>query len=274
MRTGIRRALLAGATLAVGAFVWALLGGGDDDDAMPLTTTTTEWRSTLTTIDLVPSTTAAPASTVPGPAPPPEEAPAIGPDGAVLSAASGTRTGSASAGCAGLARDGYDAECGSVVAGGTELAWLVETSRETGGLRVSVLRAAGAGTWEVVLAAVDDGPDGPSRFRAVTVVSADVSGDGAGDLVVGFRDQGTSGLLEVDVVEPPGRVTLHRSWEVGEALAERGRLHGWAASYGAGDARCCPSAWVHETIGYADGAWRLLAVDEEQRSAPPEGQFE
>ncbi len=268
-------------TLLALALLFVALRGGADGAVTAgdgVDTTTTTEGATTTTVDLVavptttPTTEAPPEATTTTVAAP---APELSPSGAVLRppATSDSRLWDPSVGCAALASARYAAQCGLARAGGIELAWLVEANRATSGLRVSILRSVGGGRWSTVLAAVDDGPDGPARFAAVTVRVAALSDHGE-QIVVGFRNQGSGGVLELDVVDAPGRVVVHRTLDRGEARIGPRRLEDWSAEYGPGDAQCCPSAWRRGVVEHVDGAWRLTTDTVEALSRPPDGDFD
>lgn len=269
-----RRRVLAGVGAAVAALaaVVALLAVGDGDDGAPSTAATSATHGRRSTTTMPSATSSTTSTTGPASAPRPEE---VDGEGAVLTATRGPARPAAA--CPALAEPGYGAECGTA----GDLVWLIESSRDTGGLRVTVFEPAGPGTVRPALGVVDDGPDGAVRFAAITARAVDVSGDGVDELVVGFRGQGSGGSLDVDVVGhseggperggPDAEVVVHRTLDQGQATATAGRLDLWSAVYGPGDARCCPSVWRHEVVTFVDGAWRVVASTDERLSAPPEG---
>jgi hypothetical protein len=279
-----RRALLiAGGIVAVAAVVIAVLvlpGGDDDgDDVATVTSTSLETTTTVrpTTIPLQPVTTPPPGetTTTTGIATTAAPAPVVDGQGAVLArpATASTRTRPQGSGCASLGMTGYSVRCGEVEDGSDTFAWLVERHNVTGGIRVSVLREAGEDRFTVVLEALDDGPAGPARFSAVGVRSQDLSADGTPEFVFGFRNQGSGAILDVDVVDAPGRVVVHRSLDKGRAEVSDGRLDVWAAEFGPNDASCCPSRYRHGLIRRTEGAWRLVSSTLEPPGAVPEGDF-
>ncbi len=132
------------------------------------------------------------------------------------------------------------------------------------GHRVTVWRPATAGEYEAVLVAADDQGTLWSDVRAAV---APVSASGGTQLLVGFHAIATR-VLELDLVDTPGRVVLHRNEAAGAAVASPGQLDAWAASPRAGDPACCPSAYLHEVIRNTDGVWRLVLATRAPGSAP------
>ena len=280
-----RRVLVAvGGLVAVLVVVAvAVAVGGDDSGGDDVT-------ADGTTSSTAPSTTAAPTTVAlhPVPTPPAGEpttttapasttaaAPVVDGTGAVLTppVAPATRSRPDGAACASMALTGYSARCGEVQDGSDTLVWLVERHAATGGLRVSVLRPVGERRYTVVLSALDDGPGGPARFSSVDVRTADLSADGTPEIVFGFRNQGSGAILDLDVVDAPGRVVVHRTLDKGRAEAREGRLDDWAAEFGPSDAACCPSRYRHGVVRRTEGAWRLVSSALVPPSDVPDGHF-
>ena len=157
-----------------------------------------------------------------------------------------------------------------MTAGDTELAWLVGRHRGTGALRAYVFRRLVGNQWTVALSAADD--DGV-EFAGIVVRVEDVSGDGRPDIVFGIRHQGTGQILELDVVEAPGQVTLHRELDKGTAAVAPGQLEDWAAQFGPEDPNCCPSSFLHTVIRVEGGAWRAVAQEQVDPNSQPPGDF-
>ena len=274
----------AASLLALVLLLVALTGGGDDDDADVASrgeSSTTASSSTSSTQALDPVTsastssstsTSAPPTTAPVPPPPPEQPP-LSADGAVLQrpAVAPPRTYDDAEGCASLADRGpWQVECDLVTAKGVDLAWMVAEHRATGELRSYVFRRLVGQQWTVALSAEDADP---IEIAGVVVRTEDASGDGQPEIVFGFRHQGTGQILELDVVEAPGKVVLHRELDKGSATVRAGQIDDWSAQFDADDANCCPSTFLHTVIRFTDGAWRLV---EQQQIAPdqqPPGDF-
>jgi hypothetical protein len=138
-----------------------------------------------------------------------------------------------------------------------DLVWSVE-SRPPGtgrGVRATVFRQRGDGTVERILQANDlDG----QRFGDVRTSVADVSGDGTDDVVFAFYRLGSGEVLSVDLVESPGRVTVHRDYPYGSARASRGQLDGWADL---GKLTPATSLLGHETIRFTGDAWHVATFE-------------
>jgi hypothetical protein len=155
--------------------------------------------------------------------------------------------------CSLLSTAGFTARCGTAA----NLVWLVEARKPgTGpGWRGSIFRLTGAGTAEKVLQTSDADGLGLGEVRTSVV---DVSGDGVDDIVLAFYRLGAGDVLSVDVVEAPGRVTVHRDYPDGSARATRGQLDGWA---NAGAITADSTLLAHEAVRFTDGSWRVAAFD-------------
>lgn len=154
-----------------------------------------------------------------------------------------------------------DVKCGTARTATASLTWLIEARPGSAGgaaTRAYVFVAKGqAGPGQdVVLDAFDD--DG-SSFTGVNARIDDVAGDGHQQIVFGFRSQGTSERLLVDLVGGDGSVAVHRDLEQGSARTAPGQLDTWSAVLGPTDPECCPSSFEHDTIRYLQGAWRIAA---------------
>jgi hypothetical protein len=216
-----------------------VLPGSVPTTAPPVTAAPTTAASTATT-----STTAPPA---------------LSGSGAVLVAPASPdhRAFVAGASCQTLVDEGWSVVgCGAIRAKGVVLTWLTE-SRPTGGTRAYVFGPGGAGTEEVVLETLDDQG---ARFAGVNVRIDSIAGDATQDLVVGFRNLGSGSILSVDMVQGPGVVAVHQDLSHGAARSATGQLDTWAGVVAPGDPNCCPSSFLHDTIRFLDGAWRI-AVD-------------
>jgi hypothetical protein len=155
--------------------------------------------------------------------------------------------------CAALGSAAFAVRCGTA----GDLVWAVE-SRPPGtgrGVRASVFRPRADGTVQLILQAGDlDG----RRFNDVRTSVTDVSGDGVDDIVFAFYRLGSGEVLSVDLVESPGRVTVHRDYSYGSARASRGQLDGWADL---GRLTPATSLLGHETIRFTGDAWRVATFE-------------
>lgn len=158
--------------------------------------------------------------------------------------------------CAELADAGFTARCGPA----GSLVWLVQ-SRPPGhgpGFQAQVLRRTAVDRVEVVLEAVDRaGVD----FGDVRATVADVFGPDSRNIVFAFYRLGVGELLSVDLVGAPGVVSVHRDYSYGSARATSGRLDGWAQSPTEPSPPPDASKLVHETIGFRDGEWKVVAYE-------------
>jgi hypothetical protein len=162
-------------------------------------------------------------------------------------------------GCADLADPGWTVTaCGNAAGAVLTLTWLVETasSGPAVGHRVTVWRPATNGQEEAVLVAADDTGTAWSDVRAAV---APVSTAGGQQLLVGFHDR-VSGVLEVDLVDSPGRVVVHQVEPAGSAVASPGQLDLWGAASG--------GTFVHSVVRNSDGVWRLVLATRTPGPAP------
>jgi hypothetical protein len=260
--------LVAAAAVALGVTVAAGGGGGGAAPprvtARPATTrpapsVTTSSTSTTSTSTTSTTTTTAP----PGPTTTSVVGSTVTGAGAVLATPSGpTEVRRMAGGCRSLADPGFTAECGvAVVAGGERLVWLVERG-PSGGMRAYVLRAVGGDRWAVVLAVLDDAGGRIARADARVL---DVSGDGADEIVFGFRLHGTSEALSVDVVDGPRPVVAHRDLLHGSARVSAGQLDTWSAEFPGNEPNCCPPSFRHDVIRVRAGRWTVVS----SASVPP-----
>jgi hypothetical protein len=145
--------------------------------------------------------------------------------------------------------------------------WVVEKGEEA---RVTVLLRDGQGGATPVLWAFDDTGFG---WASIAVVAHDLTGDGVDELIVGFRNAGSGGFLDLDVVANDGQVVLHRSLDRGAADLVDGTLMDFRAKVLEGEPNCCPSEYVKTVIDYVDGAWRLLEQSPLPTDDVPRGAF-
>lgn len=235
-------------------------------------------ESTSSTYALVPVTggTALPTTTAappPKPPPPPEAtttsttaAPAPAPTGALTAAGAvlakpdgaPARAIDKAKGCRSANDPGWSiVDCGALKTQGLVLVWVIE--QKGTGLRALVLREQGSNQWVPALAAADD--TGTS-FGRIGVRGEDVSGDGQPDLVFGFHRRDPAATLAVDVVEPPGTVTLHREVAGGAARASAGQLDTWTSTSGSPTCQ-------HDVIRRIGGDWRVAGSEAVARDAVP-----
>jgi hypothetical protein len=261
---------------AFGVLVGYLLGAGGGDDGLA-----------------APTPTATPAATGPtqpgltgpiGPpevvTPPPEQDPAIATTGQVL--AEGARpvvAGAAGAPCQTLVSAGSIGECGEVAVAGGRVIWVVErAATTTGATSVSVRVFAfvpSAGGWVEWLQASD--PTG-ERWIDVNVLATDLTADAVPELLVGFRGVGDIQPLEYDIVgyDPSGLpvVLAHPDPSArGAVVVAAGQLQDYGAEYPNGEPACCPPSYLHRTIVYDAGFFRVIASETVAPSVVPASQL-
>ena len=262
------------AALLLATLVTLLVVRGDDegDTGGQLTagTTTSSSSSTSTSSSSSTSTSVAPSTTTVTSTPTASTAPAttvvfpvVTGQGAILRPPPTTDLRTMQGDCRSLADEGWSATCGLVTAKDAQLVWLVETKDAPGGRtarRALVLRRAAASAWSVMLEARDDSG---LRYDAINVRTIDLSGDGRDEVAFGFRESDRT--LQVDVVEGPGTVVVHRGLSRGAARVSTGQLDVWR--------RVDASRYVHELIQVRDGAWRIVASSTVPASDVPPSQL-
>jgi hypothetical protein len=117
--------------------------------------------------------------------------------------------------------------------------------------------------WEVGLTThADAGADGP-LYAAVTAKAVDVTRDGADELVLGYRSEGTGMILDVDIVgtdqQGSPQVLAHDQLYKGSVVFRHGRLIAWTPVYERADANCCPTWIERDVLAYRDGAFTVDA---------------
>jgi hypothetical protein len=191
-----------------------------------------------------------------GPTTLPADAPVVDATGAVLAPPSASATVLVPPGdpCTVLADPATAHECSSTLVGDGELVWSVEELLQgVPGLRVSVFWLLDGRATEVL--SYDD--DTGTQFAQVTALPGDVDGHPGEELVVGFRTQGSSAFLELDVVSGQGVVVAHRSLDKGRAELSADGVDTWVAQFGPTDDNCCPSVFAAERLTFVGTQWRL-----------------
>ncbi len=261
-----------------GAYAWqspkpapqvVAISGTTVADTTPVDTTQAlDIDDTTSVPDTVAPTTppTAPETTVPEVTEPPVTEPPrpkyrASTDGANFQPLSGDerRQYSAADGCRSLSRTGIDAECELISPEDPGAAWTIESD----GTGSDVLfREAGT---DVVYVVALRSLRAPSR-RPLLV---DATGDGANDLVFGWRE--ADGSLGVDIVELRGdsaAVTLHLSLPDGRLTVGDGQIDAWSGVKASGEATA--TSWDHLIYKKIDGRWE---VNSKIDNSPPSGEF-
>jgi hypothetical protein len=163
-------------------------------------------------------------------------APTIGPQGAVLKSGTAPDDGSAvnwgangGPGCGPSGLNWHHTgwmndECTIVVLGGTtdqSMAWVIEHKISDNSKRISILKGT-TGNWVTSLYAIGDS----GSFTGITAKSADITGDGRPEILVGFRMVGTNHVLNLDGVRRTSTsdplVIIHRELVNGRATISGG----------------------------------------------------
>jgi hypothetical protein len=119
--------------------------------------------------------------------------------------------------------------------------------------------------WDVALVThPTDGETGP-LYAAVTARAADVTGDGADELLLGYRHEGTGMILDLDIVgtEADGTPTVlaHDELYKGSVVLRDGRLTAYTPVYRTRDANCCPTWIAREVLRDRNGELRFDRVE-------------
>jgi hypothetical protein len=161
-------------------------------------------------------------------------------------------------------------ECSSTLVGDGELVWSVEQLVEGApGVRVSVFAVLDGLATEVL--AFDD--DAGAQFAHATAMQGDIDGQPGEELVIGFRGQSSSAVLELDVVSGQGAVVAHRSLDHGRAALAADGVSTWVAQFGPTDDNCCPGVFVAERLTFVGTQWRLTPSTLVPADQVPPGDF-
>jgi hypothetical protein len=235
--------------------------GGVGNDAARATTTARATTSSTTTTATTVATTAPPTTLAAGSA--------LGADEATLAPPEdGTpaRTATTDVACPAPAAEGFTIVTCAV--GGSSVG-LVEKQGDTGGLIAWVLHRNGS-TLTPALVAPD--PDA-SLWSSVTLLPADLDGDGAKELIFGFRSLGSGGLLSVDVVSSDAVKAHLGDLPQGAATVAPGALETWSAVSAADDPVCCPSSLQHLVIHGRRGAYTVAKDEHVAPGSAPKSQL-
>ena len=116
-------------------------------------------------------------------------------------------------------------------------------------------------------------PTSRAEYASALVAVADLDGEPGEELVVGLRNAGTGGLLQIDVVGGEGAVVAHVTLDRGRAALDDGGLRTWAARYLPEDPNCCPSRFQQALVVEDAGAWSSVDEREVPTEDVPTGDF-
>ena len=116
-------------------------------------------------------------------------------------------------------------------------------------------------------------PESRAEYASALVEAADLDDEPGDELVVGLRNAGTGGLLQIDVVGGEGAVVAHVTLDRGRAALDGGVLRTWAARYLPDDPNCCPSSFQQAVVRADAGAWSSVAERELAPEDVPAGDF-
>jgi hypothetical protein len=116
-------------------------------------------------------------------------------------------------------------------------------------------------------------PGSRSEYASAIVEAANLDDDPIDELVVGLRNAGTGGLLQLDVVDGEGSVVAHVTLDRGRAALDGPVLRTWAALYLPDDPNCCPSRFQQAVVQADAGVWSSVAEQELSAEEVPAGEF-
>lgn len=163
--------------------------------------------------------------------------------------------------CAALTGDGTCAVTG-------DLMWVVVPMR-TERSPVTVYRVDGSTATPVLMVE----PESRAEYASARVEAVDLDDEAGDELVVGLRNAGTGGLLQIDIVGGEGAVVAHVTLDRGRAALDGGVLRTWAARYLPDDPNCCPSRFQQAVVVADAGAWSSVAEREVAAEDVPAGDF-
>ena len=212
--------------------------------------------------------------------PTPGREPAIPTQGAIL--AEGDRpvvaAGPAVA-CQSLVTPGTLGECGEVPVAGARVVWVVERASTAGGATATTARVLSyvpdESGWVEWLRADDAAGE---LWSDVNVLALDLTADGVSELVVGFRGTDARQTLEYDIVgygqDNLPVVLAHPDPAArGVVLAGGGAIAEYAAQYPNGEPDCCPASYLHRTIAFVDGFFRVTLTEPVSPTLVPPSQL-
>jgi hypothetical protein len=212
--------------------------------------------------------------------PPAENAPAITTQGRILREGDRPVVPVASAvPCGALIEPGVLGECGEVSVAGQRVVWVVQQATTATGTPAFSTRiftfVPDVGGWVEWLQASD--PTG-ERWSDLNVLETDLTGDGVPELLVGFRGVGDEQTLEYDIVgygqEDAPEVLGHPDAAPrGSVAISADAILEYSGQYSAGEALCCPSSYLLETIAFEDGFFRVVGSETVLPTAVPLSQI-
>jgi hypothetical protein len=161
-----------------------------------------------------------------------------------------------------LIEPGWAGDCASVQMAGGTVDWVVQHRPVTGSCcEAYVIRmftySGEAGGWVVRLEARDDQA---AKWSGAAVKEEDLTGDGAVELIAGFRFQGSGLILAYDLVTDQSGSTLAVAAHSGQlshgsALVGSGRVDDYSAQYPNNEPNCCPPYFEHRAIQWNGSAF-------------------
>jgi hypothetical protein len=223
-------------------------------------------RSRPASTNAGPSASAASRTSAPAPVASSTIGPAIGTQGAVLSTGDNhVIAGSLTTNCSTLVSASDGGDCGTVDAGTTKAIWAVDgqpTLGPAGDLAVHVFTYANdAGGWVERMSA------GGGSWQDISVVAADLTGDGRDELLVGYRSPAQADRLQVDIVgfseDGTPEILAHLGPATKGSVVTAGMaVNRYAAQYPNGEALCCPPTYEKSLIAFEAGSFRVeQAID-------------
>jgi hypothetical protein len=119
--------------------------------------------------------------------------------------------------------------------------------------------------WELALATQPEVNEPGPLYAAVTAKAADVTGDGKDELLLGYRNEGTGMILDLDIVGTDAtgapRVLAHDDLYKGNVVLRGGRLVTYTPDYKKTDGNCCPTWIVRDVLRYDGGGFTVVQVE-------------
>lgn len=259
-------------TIVVVGLVAAACGGGGSGASPPTSVATAQAdpspsiaETTTVPVSTHSTGTSSPAVSVPA------DAPVVTADDAVLAAAAKPETlqiGGQDP-CRVLTGTARLGGCAVIEGANGKLAWFASDENSPDPPVVVIYRLRGGLLKETVELSDALRP----TVEPATVVSTNLDRRPGEEMVVGIRNQGTGGILQLEIIGGSGTVVGHLTVDRGRAVVGPGAIEVWEAQYGPDDPNCCPSAFAHRRIVFAEGRYRIIDEGNEPTGLVPLGQF-
>lgn len=130
--------------------------------------------------------------------------------------------------------------------------------------------------WDLALATRPEMGEAGPLYAGVTARAADVTDDGHDELVIGYRNEGTGSILDLDIVmtDDAGApyVVAHDELYKGSVVFRDGHLVAFTPVYERHDGNCCPTWVARDVLRSRDGRLevdRVAKVRTQRIDVPP-----